>query len=277
MRYDDLKAIFESQTNFSSTSAVAKRLREIFDCLDKVFPDKNAILKNRTVIQSFASFVSRLIQAGKVDGRENEIFEFFTKFMKDLACQVELGSRATDSDFVRFQKTIQSNVRSAAQIRHEVLLRKVLSLQPNLIDIFDPTIVAESGITIRIKELGDSIATLIHSINSAYAAENGEDLFKPTNKTSFAIVTLGKSLTSYTDYQKFIDNLYFTFHEGVGTRLEGKKPTSFIEINILRTELQHDVDHGDASKVKSKRTKAGLTFEKYSGVASPLTLNETKK
>jgi hypothetical protein len=124
--------------------------------------------------------------------------------------------------------------------------------------------------------LAESIVTLIHAINTAYAAENGEDLFKPTNKTSYAIATLGKQLTGYTDYQKFIDNLYFTFHEGVGTRLNEKKPISFVEINTLRTELQHDVDHGDASKIKSKRTKAGLTFEKYSGVASPLTLAQER-
>lgn len=276
LRYDDLKAIFESQSNFSATSAIAKRLREIFDYLDKVFPDKNALLKNRTVVQSFASFVSRLLQTGKVRGHEREVFDFFTKFMKDLSFQIELGSLAIDTDFVKFQKTIQSNVRSAARIRHEVLLRKVLALEPSLMDIFDPTIVTESGLTTRIKELADSIVNLIHAINSAYSAENGEDLFKPTNKTSYAIATLGKPLTGYTDYQKFIDNLYFTFHEGVGTRLDGKKPVSFVEINTLRTDLQHDVDHGDTSKIRSKRTKAGLTFEKYSGVVSPLTLAQER-
>jgi hypothetical protein len=272
LRYDDLKDVFESQANFSAKSAVAKRLQAIFDYLDGTFTEKSSLLRNRTVVQSFATFVSRLIQTEKSKGHEDKVLRFFTRFMKELATQVELGPNATDSDLTRFQKSINANVKSAAQTRQEILLRKMLMLEPALVDLFDPTIVAESGLNGRNKELGDSITTLIHAINTAYAAENGEDLFKATNKTSYALTTLGKSLADYTEYQGFIDKLYFVFHEGVGRRLDGKKPGSFADVNTLRTELQHDVDHGDRSKIKAARTKAGLTFEKYSGIASPLTL-----
>jgi hypothetical protein len=272
LRYDDLKTIFEGQANFSPKSTVAKRLQAIFDYLDQVFPERSPLLRNRTVVQSFATFVSRLIQTGKSTGHEDKVLRFFTGFMKELATQVELGPNATDFDYIRFQKSINANVRSAARTRHEILLRKMLMLEPALTDLFDPTIVAESGLSGRIKELGDSIATLIHTINTAYAAENGEDLFKATNKTTYAITTIGKSISDYTGYQKLIDNLYFVFHEGVGTRLDVKRPDSFVDVNTLRTELQHDVDHGDKAKVKAKRAKAGVTFEKYSGAASPLTL-----
>jgi hypothetical protein len=272
LRYDDLKTIFEGQANFSSKSAVSKRLQAIFDYLDKVFPDKSTLLRNRAVVQSFATFVSRLIQTGKSAGNEERVLQFLTKFMKDLSTQIELGPKATDADLIGFQKTINANVRSGARIRQEVLLRKMLALEPSLVELFDPTIVAESGLSGRIKELSQSIATLIHTINAAYAAENGEDLLKPTNKTSYALAKLGKPVTSYAEYENFIDDLYFIFHEGAGTRLENKKPSSFVDINTLRTELQHDVDHGDMSKVKAKRTKAGQTFGRYSGSASPLTL-----
>jgi hypothetical protein len=41
-------------------------------------------------------------------------------------------------------------------------------------------------------------------------------------------------------------------------------------VNVLRTDLQHDVDHG--SKGPSKRKKSGLTFQRFSGSASPQTL-----
>ena|SRR6185503_11601706 len=59
----------------------------------------------------------------------------------------------------------------------------------------------------------------------------------------------------YADYQNLITDLYFVFWEGVGDRLKGKMSTSFVDINSLRTDLQHDLDHGKAKKSASKREK----------------------
>ena len=73
-------------------------------------------------------------------------------------------------------------------------------------------------------------------------------------------------------YGSLIDDLYFIFHEGSGTRLAGIAPASFVDINLLRTELRHDVDHGDKGKVRAKRKKLGTAFSKYSGSASPQTV-----
>jgi hypothetical protein len=39
--------------------------------------------------------------------------------------------------------------------------------------------------------------------------------------------------------------------------------------NALRTELQHDVDHGDAKKVTNKKKTLGEAFKSVAGVASP--------
>lgn len=273
LRYDDIKAIFESQVNFSPESTVAKRLKAIFDFLDKVFPEKNQILKNRTVIQAFATFISRLIKTGKSDGHEKEILDFFSMFIHELSKQVELGPKATDSDLVNFQKTINANIRSAAQTRHEIILRKMLIYSPSLIELFDPTIVAESGLKAQINNLSESVVRQINILNNAYAAKNGNDLIKPTSKTSFAMATLGKPINNFEDYKSFIDHLYFLFHEGVGSRLNDNTPVSFKDVSTLRTDLQHDLDHGTFSKVRAKRKNAGNTFKKYSGTTtSPYTL-----
>jgi hypothetical protein len=67
----------------------------------------------------------------------------------------------------------------------------------------------------------------------------------------------------------FVEDLYFIFHEGVGQRLGGKTPSSFADVNTLRTGLQHDVDHGKKSTVAAKKRKLGDTFKKYSGDRSP--------
>ncbi len=272
LRYDDLKTVFESHSSFSPNSTGAKRLTAIFDYLDLVFPTKSSFLANRTTIQSFATFVSRLIQTGNSEAHHGDVFRFFAEFMKQLAAQVELGPNATDFDYIRFQNSINANIKSAVRTRHEIILRKMLMLEPSLAALFDPTIVAESGLTGRIKELADSIAASVHTINSAYSSEKGQDLFKITNKTAYALTVLDKRISDFNEYQTLIDNLYFLFHEGPGTRLDKHKPTSFADVNTLRTELQHDVDHGDKTNIRAKRTKAGSVFEKYSGVSSPLTL-----
>ena len=70
--------------------------------------------------------------------------------------------------------------------------------------------------------------------------------------------------------------IYFVFRESIGQRLGDTLPTSFGDVDVLRTDLQHDTDHGDKSKVKAKKTQAGSIFKKYSGEASPDVLDPTR-
>src|SRR5207302_7954092 len=56
LRFDDLKSIFEAQSSFSPTSAVATRLKGALDFLARAFPKQTAALRNRTVVQSLITF-----------------------------------------------------------------------------------------------------------------------------------------------------------------------------------------------------------------------------
>jgi len=102
------------------------------------------------------------------------------------------------------------------------------------------------------------------------------DLFKATNKTVPALTRLGKPIKDLKTYKTLISDLYFIFRESTGQRLGDVNPGSFVDVNILRTDLQHDTDHGDKAKVKTKKTQAGSTFKKYSGEASPDVLDPTR-
>lgn len=276
LRYDDLRQVYESQSSFSSDSIVARRLSDTFDYLNRVFPEKSPLLKNRTVVQSFATLTARIISAGNARGYENDLRNFFDSFLHELSQQVELGQRATDSDYIRFQRTVNANVRSGARTRQKILLRKLLMFDPGFVDLFDPAVVVESGLTGQIEQLGESITTRVADINSAYSSETGRDLFKPTNKTSMSLSRIGKSISDFSEYKIFIEDLYFLFHESVGNRLSEHTPDSFNDVNLLRTELQHDLDHGKTSKVVSKRKKIGETFKKYAGASSPYTIAPEK-
>jgi hypothetical protein len=120
--------------------------------------------------------------------------------------------------------------------------------------------------------LGTALTQLIDQINSEYAARQGDDFFKMTNKSAQALTRIGKPISDAKSYESLVDDLYFLFREGPGSRLKDVWPASFIEVNELRTDRRHDVDHGKASKVRSKRKKLSATFAKYAGSASPQTL-----
>ena len=269
LRYDDLRAVFESQSHFSSESHVALRLRKALEFLDRCFEVPSQTLRNRSVVQSLITLAGRLIQSNKIGGHENAFAGFFEKFMKELGEQVVLGQNATDPEYLRFQRTINANVKSGPRIRQEVLLRKLLAFDPLFFDVLDPSVLAEGAVRTTIREDAGDIGILIGSLNERYASEHGTDLFKPTNKSVQALTALGDPLNSFDEYKQYIDALYFLINEGVGNRMEGKEPHSFVDVNILRTGLQHDLDHGDRSKAAAKRKKFGDTFKKYAGITTP--------
>lgn len=276
LRFDDVKKIFESQASFSSTSAVAKRIAAGLGLLDTAFPNREPLLKNRTIVQSVITFSCKLVEAGKFKGLETTIADFVRQFLSELGKQVELGQSATDYDFIRFQKSVNANVKAGIRIRQEILLRKALLHQPKLADALGASAVAASGVALRVDELGQRVSDQVGALNDAFSSKHGEDLFKATNKTTKAMLNLRKPITDIASFKTFVDDLYFLFKEGVGQRLGEAVPTSFIDINILRTGLQHDVDHGSAGKVAAKQKKIGATFEKYAGATSPGVLDPSR-
>ena len=276
LRFEDLKATFESQKNFSATSATAKRINRALDFVDRAFASRSSYLRSRTIAQSLISLACRLVDTNRADGLESELRNFFSDFSGELSRQIELGQAATDSDYVMFQRSVNANVKSGPKTRHEILLRKLLAKSPQLADIFDPTIIAQSGIAARLEQLGDSLRVLVEAANQTYSSKHGNDLFKATNKTARALARLGKPAKALKGYGELVDDLYFLFRESMGQRLNTIPPLSFDDVNTLRTELRHDVDHGATKKIRSKRKKIGATFTKYAGSGTPETLEPSR-
>ncbi len=271
LRFDDIKSVFSSQSSFSTKSLVGKRLRQTFSYLDTVFPEKAAELRNRTFVQSVASLSAAIVGSGNETGTEQQFRKFITAFTNELSRQIELGFSATDEDYIVFQKSVNANVKGAAKARQAILLRKLLQFDPSFLDIFGPSVIGTSGLPQETKRLAESIGSLVEKINIQYSALNGVDLIKPTNKTVAALRNLSKPIRDFASYRDFIADLYFLFWEGTGERLKGKIPSSFSDINTLRTDLQHDLDHGKAKKAASKRRKASATFKKYANSPAPKT------
>lgn len=276
LRLDDIREVFQHQASFAASSATGKRIKTALDFLQKGFKNKGSSLRTRTIVQSLATLTCKLVSTGRARGYENRLRKFFDTFMAELAEQVEMGQSATDSDYVMFQHSVSANVKGGARTRQEILLRKLFRIAPDLAEVFDPSVVAESGASGRIAELAESISELVSQINKKHAGRTGDDLFKATNKTAQALLQLRKPIADTKGYGEFIDNVYFLFRESAGSRLADPKPTSFTHVNDLRTELRHDVDHGEAGKVRAKRRKAATTFELYAGAGSPETIEPVR-
>jgi hypothetical protein len=274
LRFDELKSVFQAQSNFSTNSGVAKRLRSALDLLRIAFKNKGESLRTRTVVQSLITLACRFVETGAANDPTvaGEIRTFFESFRSELTKQVELGQGASDSDYLTFQASVNANVKGGAKTRHQILLRKLFRLSPHLAALFDANIVAESGVSSQISALGESITALVEQLNGKYSATTGEDLIKATNKTASALVRLGKPVKDFQRYGTLIDDLYFLFREGPKARLEGKWPTAFTDVNDLRTDLRHDMDHGDRKKIRAKRHRTAAAFVKYAGEGTPSTL-----
>lgn len=272
LRFEDLQATFERQKSFSPESAVAVRLRSTLDFMDRVFPQKSSQLRNRTILQSILTLGARINATGRGKGFEKQLHGFVIGFLEELSRQVELGKEATDQDYLLFQTSVNANVRTGARTRNDILLRKMLRADPSFAQIFEPTVVAESGLSSDIKQLGSTIAELIRKLNTAYAAKHGKDLFKLTNKTVPALTVLGQTISNYLEYKQLISDLYFLFWEAPGSRLDGMMPPSFDDVRDLRTDLDHDLDHGKTKDISAKRKGVNAAFVKYSGAATPSTI-----
>jgi Protein of unknown function DUF262 len=276
LRLEDVKKVFVANSNFSPTSSVARRIKSALDFLQAAFKHGAGPLRTRTMVQSMISLACKIVATGKSVGQEQRFKKFVDIFTTELTAQIEMGSFATDTDYLTFQHSVNANVKGGAKTRQEILLRKLFRVAPELADIFDPSIIAESGVGARITQLGTSIVQLVDQNNKSYSAVHGEDLFKATNKTAQALVRLGKPINSIDGYKTLIDDLYFLFHESGSARLGSPKPSSFTDLNELRTDLRHDLDHGATGKARAKRRKVGNIFSKYSGGGTPETIEPAK-
>jgi len=276
-RYEDIKAVFKQQSGFSGNSAVARRVRKSLDILHKELPRSDKQLKNRTLLQALITFCCYLQSVGLETNQHKVLANFIRHFLVELSKQVELGQSATDHDYVAFQRTVNANVKTGPKTRNDILLRKLLQFEPSFYANVPQSNSLAASLNYEIYRLADSIRSLISNINDVYSGHHGKDLFKPTNKSIKSLTSgLSKLAQDYDGYKELVKNLYFIFRESIGTRLEGKLPESFVDVNNLRTLNEHDVDHGKAGKVAKKKKELAAAFEKYSGEKAPLAIDQTK-
>ena len=221
LRYDDVKKVFQQNKGFSDQSAAAARINEALGYLQDSFPQAYAPFRNRTIVQAVTTLVCHLKRAGLEPEKEPRLTDFIDFFLTELRKQVELGQKATEQDFITFQRTVNANMKSGARSRQSILLRQLFRRHPGFFSGINKSSDLAKGMDVHRVELAESVRDLIGSINERYSAQHGHDLFKPTNRTITALGTLSQPVRSLDRYKALVEHLYFVFREGVGQRLDG--------------------------------------------------------
>ena len=272
MRFAELEKMFKENTSFSPSSALGRRLKSLFDSMNRIFPAKTSVLRNRASIVSFCYLVSQVQETGELKRMEKKLGDFFEKFSNDLRTEVEKGQKATDTDLIEYQLAVSyaTSERESIEKRNEILIKKLILFDPSFAHYFLKEGPSEKSIENKVITLAKGVGELIYRCNETYRAKVGEDMFKATNETLKGLRLIGDPIKDQESYGQFIDALYKVIYEGsgAGSRLDSPLPDIVSDIVTLRTDLRHDVNHGKQSKIRAKEKRLANTVRKYSGKSS---------
>jgi hypothetical protein len=272
MRFAELEKMFRENASFSPESTVGKKLQSLFDSMNRIFPNKTSVLRNRASIVSFCYIVSQLQETGQLRKIDKKLENYFEKFSSDLRAEVEKGQRATNNDLIEYQLAVSygTSDRESIEKRNVILIKKLILFDPSFAQFFLKTGPTEKSIEKQIQFLATIIGDLVYKHNEVYRSKNGNDLFKATNETAKGLRLIENPIKDQDTYGQFIDALYKIIYEGSGSgsRFGSALPDVVRDVVMLRTDLRHDVDHGKQSKIRAKEKRLAEVILKYSGKRS---------
>ncbi len=149
----------------------------------------------------------------------------------------------------------------------------------------------EKSKTVTITELGFKIVDRIIEVNQLQDILLKDTVFRPTVKTMKTIGNLGRFICDdEVKFEKMIKSIYSLIYENqngiktmlgdgdsdVGDRLiRGKEYECMFRIKDIRTDLEHDVEHGGESKYKKKQEEIKNAYLFYAK-KKPTTAREFK-
>ena len=156
-----------------------------------------------------------------------------------------------------------------------------------------PTEGLEDSLIVAITEKGKTIADNVLTINKL-RLDTGEDrIFGLSETVVGGLLNLSTSVCSTEDQLgRIIDVLYFVFYEnlkhikiliGQGDENKGDQMVRkenvyqcIFDVKTIRSDLRHDLDHGNQNEVKKKMKSVGDCYKEYCG-ARPLKPKDFKK
>ena len=274
MRLPQLESLLRDNRTFSRSSDTAQKITGAVDFLDRAFPDRCTVLKNRANTLSICMLAARVVEQDLATTEATRVFKDFVESFFDLLTQeVEKGVKAVDKELIRYQTAISSDSGGGNSIRTRIniLTKRLATFSPTYSTLLGAYREVSNEVTRNIGELSQTARDMLYDVNRRYSATHGQDLFKMTTESSAALTRLGEPCRDIRQYGDLIDSLYFLIYEGSGScnRLPSPPPDFAMDVKFLRNAIRHDADHGSEPEVSKKRLRAGSTFEHYSGKKAP--------
>lgn len=133
VRDANLNAMYEHQKEFDLGGKKAKKIQRTLNYLLEAFPNKTPELK-RYIVVSLYTMVSKLLEKYVVQGRQEELANWFIAFELYRMEQASLPEDAMDPDMVIYQEKTRYSTDALDSIswRHEFLLRKFFEASPDI-------------------------------------------------------------------------------------------------------------------------------------------------
>jgi hypothetical protein len=133
VRNSNLNVMYESQTDFDSAGAKARKIRRVLEFLAQVFTEKTPELKPYSVISIYA-LVSHCLEKYVMQGRQDALREWFLEFEATRAAQEELPADEADREFLAYKERTSHSTDAQDSIlwRHDFLLRRFFEAVPDI-------------------------------------------------------------------------------------------------------------------------------------------------
>jgi len=136
-RFKDMLALFEQQSGFSPSSAVAQNLNETFVFCEEAFKERTEALRDRSFVQSVITLASHLVAGGFSDGQQVSFARFVVNFHNERVKHKKGDQQSTDQDYMQFNNcSARGRVIGAVKLRHEIFLKKMSIMEPGLRSLF---------------------------------------------------------------------------------------------------------------------------------------------
>ena len=276
-KFSDLSEFYKRNGPFDVNSQKGKKILRIIEAMNKIFPAKTSAFRNRAAVISFYLLLSELIDnsINLTDENREKLRKFYTDFQQKLKNEIEKGADAEDAELIVYQSRVNQAADSKDSIlkRHQILRRRLINFDSdfkNYLDVLEKDKeIVELQKKENIKQLTDDSIDLLSQINKSYVAKHGNiDLFKMTTESLKCIRVISTPVSSKDEFKKLVDSLYKLIYEGSGAlkRIPEsliKDDSILFDIKHLRTDLFHDVEHGNEKKIIKKKETIASIYTKY--------------
>jgi hypothetical protein len=118
IKFKDLSDFFNNYKTFEEAGKLGKNIKKLLNELDKIFTERNHVLRNRALIVSFFLLLNNLIENGmKInDDIRSTLKKFYEGFCTRLQAEVEKEANANDAELIIFQSKVSQDADSRESI-----------------------------------------------------------------------------------------------------------------------------------------------------------------